>query len=64
MPYLLLFDKNGADLGSNHRDNGGDVVFESVGEAASSRGVLLIKLRHVLSHAFHLLKQWHIYIYI
>lgn len=53
--YLMLFDKDGPNLSSNHRDDGGDVIFKSVREAASSRNVVLVKLRHMLSHAFHLL---------
>lgn len=53
--YLLLFDKDGPNLGRNHRDDGGDVIFKSVREAASSRNIVLVKIRHMLSHAFHLL---------
>lgn len=56
-PYLLLFDKDGCDLSRNHRDNGSDVILKSIREATSSRDVLLVKLRHMLSHAFHLCRQ-------
>lgn len=55
--YLLLSDQDAPNLSSDHRDDGGDVVFESVGEAASSRDTVFVKLRHMLSHAFHLLKR-------
>lgn len=54
VPHLMLLDKDGPDLGCNHGDNGGDVVLESVGEAASPGDAVLVEVRHVLSHAFHL----------
>lgn len=50
----MLFDEDGPDLSRNHGDDGGDVVFEAVGEAGPPRGVLLVQVGHVLSHALHL----------
>lgn len=55
--YLLLLDKDGCNLSCNHRDNGSDVILKSVREATSSRDILLVQLRHMLSHAFHLCTQ-------
>ena len=52
--HLLLFDEDGPNLSRNHGDNGGDVILESVREAASARDAVLVEMRHVLSHAFHL----------
>lgn len=60
IPHLMLFDKDGPNLSCNHGGNGGDVIFKSVGEAASSRDTVLVEMRHMLSHAFHLFKQSHI----
>ncbi len=60
IPHLMLFDKDGPNLSCNHGDNSGDVIFKSVGEAASSRDTVLVEMRHMLSHAFHLFKQSHI----
>lgn len=56
----MLFDKDGPNLSRNHGDNGGDVIFKAVREAASSRDVVLVEIRHMLSHAFNLFKQSHI----
>lgn len=56
IPDLMLFDKNGPNLSCNHGDNGGDVIFKSVRKAASSWDVVLVEVRHMLSHAFHLFK--------
>lgn len=55
--YLLLFDKDGPNLSRNHRDNGTDVIFKAIREATSPRDILLVQLRHMLSHAFHLLAK-------
>lgn len=52
----MLLYKDGPNLRCNHRDNSADVIFKSVREAASSRGIVLVEIRHMLSHAFHLLK--------
>lgn len=56
IPHLMLLYKDGPNLRCNHGDNGGDVIFKSVREAASSRDVVLVEMRHMLSHAFHLFK--------
>lgn len=53
-PHLMLLYDNGPNLCCNHRDNGGDVIFKSFREAAPSGDNVLVKTRHMLSHAFHL----------
>lgn len=52
--HLVLLDKDCPDLCCHHGDNRGDVIFESVREAASSGDIVLVKVRHMLRHAFHL----------
>lgn len=53
----MLLDKDGPDLSCNHGDNGADVVLKSVGEAAPPGDAVLVEVRHVLSHAFHLFER-------
>ncbi|KAA8593007.1 hypothetical protein FQN60_018462 [Etheostoma spectabile] len=52
--------RDGPNLSCNHRDNGGDVIFKSVREAVSPRDAVLVEMRHMLGHAFHLFEQSHI----
>lgn len=63
IPHLLLFDKDEPNFSRNHSDNGGDVIFKSVREAASPRDAVLVEMRHMLSHAFHLFEQSHVNTY-
>lgn len=63
IPHLLLLYKDGPDLCCNHRDNGGDVIFKSVREAASSRHIVLVKIRHMLSNTFYLVNKKHMRTY-
>lgn len=55
--HLMLLDKDGPNLSCHHGDNCGDVIFEAVREAAPPGDTVLLKMRHMLSHAFHLLES-------
>lgn len=67
IPHLVLFDEDGPNLSRHHGDDGGDVIFKPVREAAPPGDTVLVEMRHMLRHAFHLLephthtnkgKQW------
>lgn len=59
IPHLLLLYEDSPDLCCNHGDNGGDVIFKAVREAASSRHTVLVKIRHMLSDTFYLVDKKH-----